>query len=279
MAIEWTITIEGRNEFGEVCRRQIQIDKSWERLRDGEIGLSIGDGKTIMKSLQTAVVTQEMETYALFRRVCPDCHTFRPVKDYTKRRIRTVFGTVEVKNPRWMLCEDCHPGMVAGFTVLKEICPDRATPELMELTARLGSMLPYRQAASVLAEFLPVEPTETHATVRKRTIKIGGLLDDQLIEEARRLRSEIDNRYQLEMQLPGDRRKEFVISVDTAHVRSADPNMARNFEIVVARCGPGGRGDLNGRYFVTSNTDQSEIRDRACKPFERPATAALGTSP
>jgi hypothetical protein len=59
--------------------------------------------------------------------------------------------------------------MVGGFTVLKEICPDRATPELMELTARLGSMLPYRQAASVLAEFLPIEPTETHATVRKRT--------------------------------------------------------------------------------------------------------------
>ncbi len=31
-------------------------------------------------------------------------------------------------------------------------------------------------------------------------------------------------RRQLEMQLPGDRRKEFVISIDTAHVRSADPN-------------------------------------------------------
>jgi hypothetical protein len=29
----------------------------------------------------------------------------------------------------------------------------------------------------MFAEFLPIEPTETHATVRKRTIKIGGLLD------------------------------------------------------------------------------------------------------
>jgi hypothetical protein len=27
-----TITIEGRNEFGEVCRKQIQTDNSWERL-------------------------------------------------------------------------------------------------------------------------------------------------------------------------------------------------------------------------------------------------------
>ncbi|UVC15275.1 hypothetical protein [Mesorhizobium onobrychidis] len=63
--------------------------------------------------------------------------------------------------------------MVDAFAPLREICPDRATSELMELTARLGSMMPYRQAARVLAEFLPVEPTETHATVRKRTIRIG----------------------------------------------------------------------------------------------------------
>jgi hypothetical protein len=275
MAMEWTITIEGRNELGEVCRKQIQIDKSWERLRDGEIGLSIEDGKKIMKALQSAVVNQEMETYALFRRVCPDCHAFRPVKDYTKRHIRTVFGTVEVKNPRWMLCRDCHPGMVGGFTVLKEICPDRATPELMELTARLGSMLPYRQAASVLAEFLPIEPTETHATVRKRTIRIGERLDDQLVDEARWSRSEIAERCQLEMQLPGDRRKEFVISVDTAHIRGADPNMARNFEIVVARCGRGGRGDLGGRYFVTSNTDQREVRDRSLQALRKEGYCSL----
>jgi hypothetical protein len=166
--------------------------------------------------------------------------------------------------------------MVGGFTVLKEICPDRATPELMELTARLGSMLPYRQAASVLAEFLPVEPTETHVTVRKRTIKIGGLLDDQLVEEARRARSETTERRQLEMQLPGDRRKEFVISIDTAHIRGADPNMARNFEIVVARCGRGGRGDVGGRYFVTSNTDQSEIRDRSLQALRSEGYCGLG---
>lgn len=113
MAVEWPITIEGRNEFGDICRKAVRIDQSWERLFDGDLGLSIEDGKTIMTALQSAVVNHEAETYCLFRRVCPA----------------------------------------------------RATSELMELTARLGSMMPYRQAASVLAEFLPVEPTETHATL------------------------------------------------------------------------------------------------------------------
>ena len=141
MAVEWTITIEGRNEFGDTCRKEVRIDKSWERLFDGDLGLSIEDGKTIMTALQSAVVNHEAETYSLFRRVCPDCHRFRPVKDYTTRQIRTVFGTVEVCNPRWMICRDCYPGMVVAFAPLKEICPDRATSELMELTARLGLSL------------------------------------------------------------------------------------------------------------------------------------------
>ena len=106
-AVEWKIAIEGTDAFGEVRRHEFRVDKSWDRLFDGEIGLSVEDGKKIMAALQAAVVHQEADAYALFRRVCPDCGVLRPVKDYTTRRIRTVFGTVEVGNPRWMLCRDC----------------------------------------------------------------------------------------------------------------------------------------------------------------------------
>ena len=59
---------------------------------DGDIGLSIDDGKKIMAALQSAVVNHEAETYSLFRRVWADCQTFRRVKDYMMRRIRTMFG-------------------------------------------------------------------------------------------------------------------------------------------------------------------------------------------
>jgi hypothetical protein len=137
--MEWTVTIEGRDEFGEVQRAQMRIEKGFDRLAAGEIGLSSDDGKRIMIMLQKLVVTQELATYALARRVCPSCMRFRPVKDYTRRKIRTVFGTAEVKNPRWMVCPRCLPGFCMAFAVLGEICPGQATPELMELTARLGS--------------------------------------------------------------------------------------------------------------------------------------------
>jgi hypothetical protein len=193
----------------------------------------------------------------------------RPVKDYTTRRIRTVFGTVEVRNPRWMLCH-------LAFAPLSEICPDRATPELMELTARLGSMMPYRQAASMMAEFLPIEPTETHATVRKRTIRTGERLDRLAAEEERSASSQAKDRRQLELDLPGDRRREFAISIDTAHIRSADPKSSRNFELVVARCGRGGRGEASGRYFVTASTDQYALRDRALHALGREGYCGFG---
>ncbi len=183
-----------------------------------------------MAALPSAAVSHEAETYALFRRVCPDCHTFRPVKDYTARRIQTVFGTVEVCTPRWMICRDCYPGMVVAFAPLQD-CPDRAAPELMELTVRLGSMMPYRQAANVLADFLPIEPTETHATVRKRTIRIGERLDDQIAEEERRARmttAVIQERRQFEMQLPGDRRKKWSAMSHPRPLPSMSPK-ARNW--------------------------------------------------
>jgi hypothetical protein len=57
MAMEWTISIEGKNEFDDICRREVRIDKSDERLCDGDLGLSIIDGKEIMAALQTVVVT------------------------------------------------------------------------------------------------------------------------------------------------------------------------------------------------------------------------------
>jgi len=198
-AVNWKIAIEGTDAFGEVRRHEIRVDKS----------LSVEDGKKILAALQTVVVSQEADTYTLFRRICPDCGVLRPVKDYTTRRIRLRYGGGS-QSPL-DACRNC----AFAFAPLCEICPDRATPELRELTARLGSMMPYRQAASVLAEFLPLEPTETHATVRKRTIRTGERLDRQAAEEERSAASQVRDRRQLELD-PADE----IEDVSTSRLRS-----------------------------------------------------------
>ena len=43
--------------------------------------------------------------------------------------------------------------------------------------------MPYRKAAELLAEFLPVEPTEGHVTVRKRTLTVGARLEKQSLRQ------------------------------------------------------------------------------------------------
>jgi hypothetical protein len=52
----------------------LRIAKRFERLKAGEIGLSIDDGKRILTMLQKLVVKQELGAYALARRADPPTH-------------------------------------------------------------------------------------------------------------------------------------------------------------------------------------------------------------
>ena len=113
-----------------------------------------------------------------------DCERFRRIKDYSKRKIRAVFGCIEVSNPRILNCQRCLPYFCDASAVLRDICPDQATPELMELSARMGSLMPYRKAADVIAEFLPVKSTESFVTVRHRMLNLGKRLDEKARERA-----------------------------------------------------------------------------------------------
>ena len=56
--MRWKITIEGMDEFGGRDTAEMVIEKEFNRLSKGEIGLSISDGKTIMACLQQVVVKQ-----------------------------------------------------------------------------------------------------------------------------------------------------------------------------------------------------------------------------
>ena len=133
--MRWKIVLEGTDEFGSAHRSELTINKDLERVSAGEIGFSVEDGKIIMAHLQQAVLSQQCDAYVLASRFCADCEGFRRIKDYSRRKIRTVFGCVEVRNPRILNCQRCLPHFCAAWTILRDICPDQATPELMERSA------------------------------------------------------------------------------------------------------------------------------------------------
>ncbi len=50
-AMERMVTIDGRDEPSEVQREQLRVEKGYERLKSGEIGLLISVGKWLMTML------------------------------------------------------------------------------------------------------------------------------------------------------------------------------------------------------------------------------------
>jgi hypothetical protein len=53
-----------------------------------------------------------------------------------------------------------------------EIMPDRCTPEYEQVVAKMGALLPYRRARTLLSEFLPLGKPQTVETTRQRTLRL-----------------------------------------------------------------------------------------------------------
>jgi hypothetical protein len=133
--MRWKISIEGSDEVTRGHRFEIEIEKSLDDLVAGSVGLSIDDGKAILASLQRPLIEHQCALYVLFRRHCQGCGGTRPIKDYSTRTIQTVYGAVTVESPRLYPCRRCMPGVDFTIAPVSELCPDRATAELMTLAA------------------------------------------------------------------------------------------------------------------------------------------------
>jgi hypothetical protein len=140
----------------------------------------------------------------------------------------------------------------------------------------MGSLMPYRKAADVLAEFLPIPSTESFMTLRHRTMKLGERLDEKARDRAWFEPPSSSEHKQAELDLPNDPKREFVVSIDTAHVRCSRSEKARIFEIAVARCGRGRRGSPPGHYFATADTSKHELRSRTLQALQREGYVGRG---
>lgn len=259
--MDWTIRIEGRNGVGDISTHTLRLRCSMQELQEGRIGPSLEEGKQVVAALQRLIVRSQMDEYTLARQVCPHCLGKHRLKERTKRRIRTVWGTVEVDNPRWFFCP-CVAFAELSHTPLAEVCPGQATPELLELTARLGATLPYRQATRLLSDLLPCDPP-SHATVRNRTLAVGRRLEQLVL--AREF-PEDPAGGQLELAMPCDTAREFTVSIDGGFVRSSHGCEARTMEVWVARCG---RGIRAGRLAAGVPGHEYRMRSRILEALER----------
>jgi hypothetical protein len=146
----------------------------------------------------------------------------------------------------------------------------------MERSARLGSLLPYRKAAELMAEFLPIKPTESFTTLRHRTLKLGQRLDERARERAWFEPPSKAERRQMELNLPNDPEREFVVSIDTAHVRAGRTEAGRNLRSLshdAAAAGAAHAQATISRPPTHRSASFNTGRCRPCRPRAMPAVA------
>jgi hypothetical protein len=100
------------------------------------------------------------------------------LKDYRCRRFNTVFGRLDVRAPRFDGCRHCGERLIAS--PVSKLLPERVSPELRHLQARLAAQLPYLQAAALLEELLPESGGLNYATTRNRTLAVGKLIEEEI---------------------------------------------------------------------------------------------------
>jgi len=205
------------------------------------IGLTLADGKRTLAGLQGHLVRAQTEEYCRGRRRCSHCGSQRPLKDVRTRRLLSLFGTVEVRSPRFAPCR-CAVPCCRTFSPVAAIMPDRCTPEYERLVAKMGSLLPYRRARALLSEFLPIADVPAVETTRRRTTRVGARLEREAT---------------VQPATPANKARSIALSIDGGYVRSVRSHRVRSFEIFLAQV-----SNDDGQQIVFSSMPAEADRQR-----------------
>ena len=181
--MEFRILVETRLD-DRILERELvsRVERPACGIGPEEIGLTLEEGKAVLRKVQARIVQTQVDVLGAAHRGCLGCGRNQRVKDLRTRTVRTVFGTVQVSCRRYHRC-NCQGGKRATIWPLHQRQLSGTSPELQYLYASWGSKVPYRRAAAVLGELLPIcDQGISHATLRRHTLAIGGRLDQRVTE-------------------------------------------------------------------------------------------------
>jgi hypothetical protein len=194
------------------------------------LGLTQAQAKQLLAELQRHLVQAQTEEYCRSRCSCPRCGVQRPLKDRRPRQLRSLFGVVTVRAPRFAPCR-CSVTHRQTLSPVGEIMPDRCTPEYERTLAEMGARMPYRRARTLLDDLFPLGTPPMVETIRQRTLRVGARLECQTAAPAR--------------STPAVAASSITLSIDAGHIRAVPTYQVRTFEIIVAQA-----SNDNGKQLV-----------------------------
>src|SRR5450631_740395 len=147
------------------------------------LGLSVAEGKAMLHGVQDFVATQQGIEDLERKRACAACGQRRSSKEVGTYTVKTVFGPVEVPNPRWNRCACQSEGSRTFRPATAWLQGERTSPELLYLETKWASLIPFEKVADLLKEVLPVGETTNHETVREHLQAVAQRVEDELGEE------------------------------------------------------------------------------------------------
>src|SRR5262245_18228259 len=79
-----------------------------DELRPDTVGLTLAEAKTVLERIQQRIVEEQAAEYLRTQSRCPQCGNKRCHKGTHSVTLRTVFGKLHLKSPRFYHCR-CQP--------------------------------------------------------------------------------------------------------------------------------------------------------------------------
>lgn len=220
--MKWRVVLELIGADGTASIHEVSGGAAVAEYTPRMIGLTLAEGKLMLAAVQRHLVQAQTEDHCRLRRCCQRCGAQRPLKDVRSRRLVSLFGTVPVRAPRFTPCR-CAVTCRRTLSPVTEIMPDRCTPEYERVIAKMGAVLPYRRARTLLSEFLPLDTPQTVETTRQRTLRVGARLEQEAVAAV------------VVVSKPAAAAKSIALSIDGGHVRAARQYQGRSFEVLLAQ--------------------------------------------
>jgi hypothetical protein len=245
--MKWRVIVELGGAEGAVQLHEVSAGGSATAECSAEkLGLTMTEGKMTLAGLQRHLIQAQAEEHCRSRRRCDYCGAQRPLKDFRRRRLTSLYGVVEVRAPRFDPCR-CGVASRRTITPVAEIMPDRCTPEYERTLAKMGGELPYRRACSLLEEFFPLGEAPDVETIRQRTLHVGARLEREAVR--------------LPTSAPPAEAQSIALAIDGGHVKAVRSYQGRSFEVFVAQVSnDGGKQVVFGSMPAEADRQAQQLR-------------------
>ena len=200
------VEVVSLNTDGEEQRRQILTIERRELAME-TLGVNLTEGKALLAGVQDFVVSQQAREELEQRRACPRCRRRYTTKDSGSTPVSTVFGRVEVPNPRWNRC-DCQTEGPQTFRPMRTWLNGQTSPEMLYLETKWASLIPFARATDLLKE----------ETVRNHLHLTAERIEQELGEERQINRFEGSEQEWERQPLPDG---PITVGIDGGYVRAA----------------------------------------------------------